>query len=411
MKAPASLRIICFMCFIFVILSTMPFLGNTSGLFAFFTAICTIVCLLSAKAKSWAVRLVVSLVPLAALGVTLFFSALEISRVLFIVIAAVLLYFTVFMTMGKFDKEYWKFRKIYIGLLSASVFISLIYLLIYIAVVPETKQTMNLSGVLGFTVAFALMGMFVMTEMRSGEPDAKWRAKNAGRILAAFSFAAAALILLYLILSFLFSLITPTLGPHAPELRSERIRFQNDYAIGYAPVTSPNGQQVYDEETMKDDKPLDEIVKEKDRGFHWEYVAIGVIVLGAAGFFCYRYLKKKKTATGEEVRQISPEEKVNLDNIMKIRMIYRQYISFLRKNGIQINRGTTSEELLDRSRENTAEEDEPEPNPENLESGTEAEEKLREIYIRARYGAPRSISSEDAAEAAKLLAEITEPKE
>ena len=66
---------------------------------------------------------------------------------------------------------------------------------------------------------------------------------------------------------------------------------------------------------------------------------------------------------------------------------------------------------MDRSREITAEEDEPEPNPENLESGTEAEEKLREIYIRARYGAPGSISSEDAAEAAKLLAEITEPKE
>ena len=54
---------------------------------------------------------------------------------------------------------------------------------------------------------------------------------------------------------------------------------------------------------------------------------------------------------------------------------------------------------------------EDEPNPEELEKGTEAEEKLREIYIRARYGNPASITSDDVAQATRLLDEITAPKD
>ena len=54
---------------------------------------------------------------------------------------------------------------------------------------------------------------------------------------------------------------------------------------------------------------------------------------------------------------------------------------------------------------------EDEPNPEELEKGTEAEEKLRDIYIKARYGNPASITADDALQAAALLEEIMAPKE
>ena len=409
MKVPSSLRVICIMCFIFVVLCTIPLFANADGFFAVSTAICAIICLLIAKVKSWLVRLLVSLLPLVLLFAASLFSVLNMSIIFLIVMAAVLAFFAIFMAVGRFDTEYWRFRKTYIVLTGISVFVSLIYFFIYIAVaVEETiKARMNLPGVMGFTLALAMVGMFVLTEMRSGEPDAKWRAKNAGRIVAIFSAVAAALVLLFLILSFIFSFITPTLGPHAEKLKTERIRF-HETRIGYTPQEIPGGKQVADDETITEDQPLQEPDKKVDDSFHWEYIAIGVIVIGAASYFILRYLKKKKQQAENPVVQKTPEEQQQLDNIMKIRTLYRKYISFVRKGGAELTKGSTTEDILGMSKEIAADE---EPDPQQLEKGTEAEEKLRGIYIRARYGNPAEITSEDVLQMESLVKEITEPKE
>lgn len=409
MKAPSSLRVICIMCFIFAILCTIPLFYRVGGFFAALTAICTIICLLTSKLKSRTGRLLTALIPLVLLIVAKLLSTPDMSLILFLVSAAVLIFFAVFMAVGRFETEYWKFRKTYIGLTATSVFISIIYFFVYLAVEENTKATMNVPGVMGFTLALALTGMFVLTEMRSGNPDAKWRAKNAGRIIAIFSAVAAALVFLFLILSFIFSFITPTLGPHAEKLKTERIRF-HETRIGYAPQYVPGGKQVSDDETVTEDQPLQDPEKMVDDSFHWEYIGIGVLVIGAAAFFVRRYLKKKKAEDKNPVEQKSPEEIEQLDNIMSIRSLYRQYISFLRRSGVQIGKGSTSEDILGFSKENAAEAED-EPNPEELEKGTEAEEKLREIYIRARYGNPASITSDDVAQATRLLDEITAPKD
>ena len=407
MKVPSSLRVICIMCFIFVVLCTIPLFANADGLFAVFTAICAIICLLIAKVKNWAVRLLVSLVPLVLLFAASLFSVLNMSVFFLVVMSAVLVFFAVFMAVGRFDTEYWRFRRTYIILTGISVFTSLIYFFIYIAVEEAAEVIMNLPGVMGFTLALALTGMFVLTEMRSGEPDAKWRAKNAGRIVAIFSAVAAALVFVFLILSFIFSFITPTLGPHAEKLKTERIRF-HETRIGYTPQEIPGGKQVSDDETITEDQPLKEPDKKIDDSFHWEYVAIGVIVIGTAAFFILRYVKKKKQQAENPVVQKTPEEQEQLDNIMKIRTLYRQYISFVRKEGATLTKGSTTEDILGMSKEIAADE---EPDPQQLGKGTEAEEKLREIYIRARYGNPASITAEDVLQMESLVLEITSPKE
>ena len=409
MKAPSSLRVICIMCFIFAILCTMPLFYRVGGFFAAITAICTIVCLLTAKIKNWPIRLLLDLIPLALLVVIKLLGVPDISLPLFIVSAATLIFFAVFMAVGRFETEYWKFRRTFIILTGISVFVSIIYFFIYLAVEEGTRAIMNLPGVMGFTLALAFMGMFVLTEMRSGTPDAKWRAKNAGRILGIFSVVAAALVFIFLILSFIFSFITPTLGPHAQRLKTERIRF-HETRIGYAPQAIPGGKQVADDETVTEDQPLKDLDKKIDDSFHWEYIAIGVLIVGAAAYCIRRYLKKKKEQAENPVEQKSPEEIEQLDNIMKIRSLYRQYISFLRRNGVQIGKGSTSEDILGFSKEK-ASDAEDEPNPEELEKGTEAEEKFRDIYIRARYGSPASITADDVLDATTLLAEITEPKD
>ena len=407
MKAPSSLRVICIMCFIFAILCTIPLFYRVGGFFAALTAICAIICLLTAKIKNWAIRLLLALIPFALLVVAMVLGVPAISRVLFIVSSAVLIFFAVFMAVGRFETEYWKFRKTFIILTGISVFVSIVYFFVYLAVEEGTREIMNLPGVMGFTLALAFMGMFVLTEMRSGTPDAKWRAKNAGRIVAIFSVAAAALVFIFLILSFIFSFITPTLGPHAEKLKTERIRF-HETRIGYAPQAIPGGKQVADDETITEDQPLQEPEKKVDDSFHWEYIAIGVIVIGAAAYFILRYLKKKKQQAENPVVQKTPEEQQQLDNIMKIRTLYRKYISFVRKGGAELTKGSTTEDILGMSKEIAADE---EPDPQQLEKGTEAEEKLRGIYIRARYGNPAEITSDDVLQMESLVKEITEPKE
>ena len=409
MKAPSSLRVICIMCFIFAILCTIPLFYRVGGFFAALTAICAIICLLTAKIKNWAIRLLLALIPFALLVVSMVLGVPAISWVLFIVSSAVLIFFAVFMAVGRFETEYWKFRKTFIILTGISVFVSIVYFFVYLAVEEGTREIMNLPGVMGFTLALAFMGMFVLTEMRSGTPDAKWRARNAGRLIGIFSAVAAALVFIFLILSFIFSFITPTLGPHAEKLKTERIRF-HETQIGYAPQAIPGGKQVSDDETVTEDQPLQEPDKKIDDSFHWEYIAIGVLVLGAAAYFIRRYLKKKKEQAENPIEQKSPEEIEQLDNIMRIRSLYKQYISFLRRSGIQIGKGSTSEDILGFSKEK-ASDAEDEPNPEELEKGTEAEEKFRDIYIRARYGSPASITADDVQKATALLAEITEPKD
>ena len=364
---------------------------------------------MTSKIKNWIARLLIALVPLVLLLMIKLLGVLDISLLLFITTAAVLIFFAVFMAIGRFETEYWKFRRTFIGLTGVSVFTSAIYFFIYLAVEDKTKAIMNLPGVMGFTLALALVGMFVLTEMRLGTPDAKWRARNAGRILGIFSAVAAALVFVFLILSFIFSFITPTLGPRAEIIRTERIRF-HETRIGYAPQYVPTGQQVADDETITEDQPLQVPDKKVDDSFHWEYIGIGVIVAGAAAFFILRFLKKKKLKDENPVVQKTPEEQEQLDNITRIRALYRQYISFLRRSGVQFGKGSTTEDILGFSKEKASEAEE-EPNPEELEKGTEAEEKLRDIYIRARYGDPASITSDDVLQATKLLEEITAPKE
>ena len=201
MKAPSSLRVIYIMCFIFVILCTIPLFSNASGFFAAFTAICAIICLLTARIRSLPVRLISALLPVVFLVLAMLFGFLGMSMLFFVPSAAVLIFFAVFMAVGRFETEYWKFRKTYIIMTAISVFISIIYFLVFLAVEKETRSVMNLPGVMGFTLAQALFGMFVLTEMRAGEPDSKWRARNAGRILGIFSAVAAALVFVFLILS------------------------------------------------------------------------------------------------------------------------------------------------------------------------------------------------------------------
>ena len=397
MKVASGLRVAFYICLIFALICTMPWFRSSTLIFVIFTAFCTVESLFLPAVKNRLLRLLLALVP-AAVTFATSISWAKANPVAAVLLALVAIYYVVFMTVGRFETEYWRFRNSFIGLISAACFVSLLCLIIYIVVEDAAKERINLPGVMGFTITCALLGMIILSEMRKGNPDAKWRSMNAGRILILFASAAAALALLYLVLTFVFSLITPTLGPQAPKLKTERIRFQNDAVIGYTPLTNKTGY-VSDDESLKEDAPVVVLEKEDEQGFPWVLVCVCAFVVIAGAVTAVIIIRKKKAKAVEDVVQRTPEEQAQFDKIEAIRAIFRQYILLVRKEGAEISRGSTSADVLESARELSDSE----------EKGLSDEESaLREIYIRARYGDPNGITDEDVSNARNLFEKISE---
>ena len=397
MKVASGLRVAFYICLIFALICTMPWFRSSTLIFAIFAAFCTVESLFLPAVKNRLLRLLLALVP-AAVTFATSLSWAKANPVAAVLLALVAIYYVVFMTVGRFETEYWRFRNSFIGLISAACFVSLLNLIIYIVVEDVAKERINLPGVMGFTITCALLGMIILSEMRKGNPDAKWRSMNAGRILILFASAAAALAVLYLVLTFVFSLITPTLGPQAPKLKTERIRFQNDAVIGYTPLTNKTGY-VSDDESLKEDAPVVVLEKEDEQGFPWVLVCVCAFVVIAGAVTAVIIIRKKKAKAVEDVVQRTPEEQAQFDKIEAIRAIFRQYILLVRKEGADISRGSTSADVLESARELSDSE----------EKGLSDEESaLREIYIRARYGDPNGITDEDVSNARSLFEKISE---
>ena len=396
MKVASGLRVAFFICFIFALLCTMPWFKQSTLIFVIFAAMCTIESIFLPKLKNRLLRLLLSLIP----ALITFATSLGWTKgnpVDAVVLALVAVFYTVFMTIGNFETEYWRFRRSFVGFVATACFVTVVYMIIYIVMDQEAKAGFNLLGVFGFTIACALIGMIALSEMRKGDPDAKWRAMNAGRLIIMFVAAAAALALLYLLLSFVFSLITPTLGPHAEKLKTERIRFQNEHNIGYSPTAIPGGQMVEDEDSMKENVQLPESEKDEDKNLIIILVIAGVSVIAATTIILI-VIKRKKKKGNEPVVARTPEEQAQLDKVEAIRALYREYIKYVRKGGAELKKGSTSADILESSRELSEDE---------KKDMSEDESLLREIYIRARYGDPAGITDNDVAEARRLLERIT----
>ena len=397
MKVASGLRVAFYICLIFALICTMPWFRSSTLIFAIFAAFCTVESLFLPAVKNRLLRLLLALVP-AAVTFATSISWAKANPVAAVLLALVALYYVVFMTVGRFETEYWRFRNSFIGLISAACFVSLLCLIIYIVMEDAAKDRINLPGVMGFTITCALLGMIILSEMRKGNPDAKWRSMNAGRILILFASAAVALAVLYLVLTFVFSLITPTLGPQAPKLKTERIRFQNVSFIGYTPLTNKTGY-VSDDESLKEDAPVVVLEQEDEQGFPWVLVCVCAFVVIAGAVTAIIIIRKKKAKAVEDVVQRTPEEQAQFDKIEAIRAIFRQYILLVRKEGAEISRGSTSADVLESARELSESEE---------KSLSEEESALREIYIRARYGDPNGITDEDVSEARSLFEKISE---
>ena len=381
------------LCFIFTAICTMPWFNSSTLIFVLFTALCAIESVFLVRVKSRLLRFVQALVP----PLVTFLTSLNWvgnNPVAAVLLGVVCIFYVVYMTVGRFTAEYWRFRRTFVLMVSVTGFLSALNIILYLVVEETTKARINLPGIIGFTIACAISGMIALSELRKGNPDTRWRAMNAGRLVLMFAASAAALALLYLILSFVFSLITPTLGPKAPKLMTERIRLES---VNAAPTYSAaHGGQMVEDESMKEDKPLELPEKEEEQEFPWVLVCIVATVVAAGTVTAVIMIRKRRKKTDEPQAVRTPEEQAQLDKVEKIRAVYWQYIAFVRKEGADLSRGSTSEDILESSKELKEEAD-----------LSEDESRLREIYIRARYGNPDAVTDEDVARACRLLDDIT----
>ncbi len=398
MKTSSALRYSVFASFIFALLCTMPPFMAFTGIFAFSTVLWTVVCLLDARIKSPIIRALVALISCAAVAFA-FWERIVARPIAAAITAAVGIVFSVFMGLGRFDVEYWRFRKTFIKLLAVSAFITAVDIIVYIAVEPATRATMNIEGTAAFTFICALLGVFVLSELRKGDADTKWKAMNVGHIVAIVGLVSAALIVLYLILAFTFSKITPIVGRIAQRRQPNYASYESRKLPYSQQANTPGGHgEVKDQ--LEDREIMVPAEDKEDEGFSWWIVAVSSAVLaGVIAFIVIRYRKRKLQGSTQNEKDGLSNGADESDEVTKIRAIYKKYISYVQEKGGELTKGSTSEDVLESS--------------EGLSETTkDLEHRLRDIYIKARYGKAEDVTAEDVEQAARLLDSImTESEE
>ena len=98
-------------------------------------------------------------------------------------------------------------------------------------------------------------------------------------------------------------------------------------------------------------------------------------------------------ADGEKTPSLRRSRKKKVPNADAIRKIYAQYLTYLRTWGVKLKTSNTSQEVSDEAYKSLLK---------------ETDEELRSLYIRARYGDPKSITDEDVKKAQEAFEKLTD---
>lgn len=96
---------------------------------------------------------------------------------------------------------------------------------------------------------------------------------------------------------------------------------------------------------------------------------------------------------GEDTPAVRRSRRKKIANADAIRRIYSQYLTYLRTWGVKLKSSNTSQEVSDEAYRTLLK---------------ETDEELRSLYIRARYGDPRSITAEDVKRAKEAYEKLTD---
>lgn len=398
MKRTAALRIAGDICFYFSVLSLFLVFQPWAIPMACFALACLLVGLVAVGLQSLPLRLVLSLLP----GVCFAFTKLS---TLLILPGLAWLYFILYVTIGRFGIAIYDYRSAYRWMLLISAFViavhSISFTLFNGAALPLES--------LGYLAAFMLLGVVAMRGMQmNAKMDLRWHTANVIAVACSLLLAVGVSLLLYQLFVHSRPLVLLLVSPLRRALRWLFSLFRFD-ATAEAPIhtpaptaitnTLPTGSMfVATDETFSKDEP--EI--HQDTRFTDQALTVGAFLIICVLLFVAVWLIVKLARRGkalaaeraefEQTEAYTPDRKrrkakpeVVHGRAQTVRKIYRDYLDYLRENGLQRTASDTSEEILTESERMSG-------------ASMPEEETLRRVYLKARYGAA-TVTEDDVAAA------------
>ena len=402
MKRTAALRVTGEICFYYSILTLFPAFQRWCLPMAGFALACLVVGLIAVGLRSMPLRLLLSLLP----GVCFLFVPLH-WMLVFPCLAWV--YFILFLCLGRFDVALYEYRHAVRWMLIISAFV----------LAGQAVNSTLFNGAvisyasLGFLVAFILLVVVALRGMQMGAPmDARWHAANTLTVAVTLLVSVGVALLLYQlyihsapVLSFIFLPLRrflqwlfglfrfralPEVAQSTPPLETQPIIFTKDNFLN----------------TERELFAPDKIETSSFHRLSEQALNLGAFVILAFLLFIVLWLIVKLVRRGrefaeegveyEQTEDFTPDRKRRNGRpetvhgpAQSVRKLYREYLDYLKENGLQRSVSDTSAEILAESERIS-------------ETSAPDEEALRRIYLKARYSA-ETVTEEDVAAARRSL--------
>lgn len=400
MKRTAAYRICADICFYYLVLSLFSAMHRWQTPMALFAAASLAVSLAAVHCPWAALRLLLSLLP----GLVFLNAQLRLPLVF---PALAWLYLILMLTGGRFQLWLDDYRRVYRAMLAASLFL----IAANVLAAAAYRGAVISEASLVYAMAFLCLGAFAMRGMQmNANMNLRWTIANAAVVIGVPLLAVVGSLSLYVLLRWLMvalKVLFGLIGQLIARLLNPLFRGAGEAALPTpTPLPTPSPTPGPSEEAPAfGDVPEDVINWRPDPGMAENAARIGgyvvlAILLLAAVYVIVRLVRRNRVEpeTYEydfEVEEDDAElprrkaEKVSPGTYARqIRGVYRKYMELMRSRGVRIRKNNTSREILDEA--------------EKLRSSPDAQ-RLRELYLKARYGEDEAVTRAELQEAARCL--------
>ena len=407
MKQTSVIRITAGICFYFAVLNAVSAFQAWRLPMALFTAACLLAGLLIVRFENPAVRVFLAVLP------ALCFLAGPYSLLMIVPLLAWLWYFLV-MVRGNYAMPLYDYRRIFTVMLAISLFF------VAANVANSTLFSNRLISVdsLVYIVLFLFLGVFAMRRMQMGaEMGLNWQVKNLLSVVGIPLAAVGISLVLFLVLRFSSHVLAAVFVPvgrffiwllgrifptgNRPVEQMSLQEYLTPKAASQVPVEMDTGRM---NEALPVEGSSTSPYLVEHAAVIGGWILLGVLLL-AVFFLIWKHAGKKHSAEEEELLYEETEAvpadgkrkrrraRIPLlaDNARQLRRIYKTYLEYRKGKGLSIHATDTSADILERDRKM---------------GGSDDAEKLRSLYLAARYGDPSAVTREQVHEASACLERI-----
>ena len=405
MKRTAALRVTGEICFYFSILTLFSAFQPWQLPMAGFTLACLVIGLIAVGVQSAPLRVLLGLLP----GACFLFAPLS---PLLIFPCLAWLYYVLYLGLGRFGIALYDYRLAFRWMLIISAFV----------LVLQAINSMLFGGAalsyvsLAYMAAFVLLGVLAMRSMQMGAGmDRRWHAANALTVAGTLFAAVAISLLLYELYRYSVPAVVFLLSPLRRLLQWLFSLFRFSAPVKAPQITPPLETEppaLLEELPFQSESELHAVDRFETSALERltdQMVNVGAFLILALLAFVVLWLIIKLIRRGkalaeesveyEETEDFTPDRRRRRTKpeavhgpAQAVRKIYRDYLDYLRENGLSRSVSDTSAEILAESERISA-------------VSAPAEETLRRIYLKARYSAD-TVTEADVADARRCFDEI-----